>query len=122
MLTSTELNQLRADWVAEFADVAIVKNRTLTSNGRGGQVPTWTGTAEIACRFEFASGDVAASYSDQPSGGGVRPQQLYVVTTAHDAQVLQTDHLVISGQEYEVVTQLKTRSEMVTRRFLVKAV
>lgn len=122
MLTPLELAELRADVVAEFNDTARVLNRTLTSDGRGGQVPSWAGESVILCRFEFASGDVAASYSDQVQGGSVKPQQLYVVTMGYDAAVAETDHLEIGGAEYEIVTQLKTRSEMVSRRFLVKAI
>lgn len=122
MLTPFDLLQIRKDAALELPDMATVKSRFLTSNERGGQVPAWAGAVEIACRLEFASGDVTASYSDQVQGGSVKPQQLYVVTTAYDAAVVETDHLAINGQEFEIVTELKARSEMISRRFLVKAV
>lgn len=122
-LTDLELEAMRGIVEESLPDTATVQTRTQTTDDYGGQGETWTGSRTVACRLQFVDGDVSRTYTDAIKGAGIEAQQLYVVTLSHDAGVLKTDRLVINGSTYDVVTDpLKTRSEQLAVRVLVKEV
>lgn len=121
MISATELAQMRADVTASLTDTATVQTRALANDGAGNAVETYSGSTTVACRLRYASGG-KPSYPKQRSGDQSQPQQLWVVTLPYDASVNETDHLLINGETYEVVTANEERSLELCQRVLCKRI
>lgn len=120
LLTTVELSDIRAAQLDALPDTATIQTRTLTSDGNGGKLASYTAGGTSACRLSFAGNN--PSYRDIAVASKISPQQLYIVTLPHDASVTETSRLVINGATYDVLTALNQRSWQTAKRMLVKRV
>lgn len=121
MISTAELTSMRATVTSVLTDTATIQTRSSANDGAGNAVETYAGTATIACRLRFASGNKPSS-PKQRSGEQMQPQQLWIVTLPYNASVNETDHLIINGTTYEVVTANEQRSLELCQRVLCKRV
>ena len=89
-------------------------------DGNGGQEQSYTSVGTAACRISFAGSKSEPTLKDRQIGGRITPQQEWIVTLAHDANVLETDRLQINGEIYEIISSMRRRSWGITKRLLVK--
>ncbi len=119
MVSAAQLTQMRADVTSSLTDTATIQTRSLSNDGAGNAVESYSGSTTIACRLRFASGG-KPSYPKQRSGDQSQPQQLWIVTLPYNASVSETDRLTINGETYEVVTANEERSIELCKRVLCK--
>src|SRR5262249_59535373 len=120
LLSQRQLNRLRDIGKRALPDTAIILRRTLVDDGNGGQESTYASVGTAACRISFAGSKSEPALKDRQQGGRITPQQEWIVTLAHDANVLETDRLQINGETYEIISSMRRRSWEITKRFLVK--
>jgi hypothetical protein len=121
LLSTAELAEMRATQLEALPDTATILRRSLTSDGRGGQAESYSEAGSAACRISFEGGNKPIM-PDSVDGGRPAPQERFIVTLPHDADVLETDRLTIGDDTFEIVTSLAARSWQTAKRMLVKRV
>jgi hypothetical protein len=114
-----QIDQARDSFDESLPSTGLVKHRTGTSDGRGGQSETYDAGTAIDCRLlpmnaresqgrEEATGHKSASwwYLLFPAGSDVRV----------------TDRVVLDGQTYEVLEHIDARSQSLVMRVSARRV
>lgn len=103
MFTAAELTEMRATATAALPDTCDIQTKSLTSDGQGGYSESHTTSASnVACRVKADNIKVAEIIAQD----GVKLQQTYTVTFAHDRTVNKTDRIVWNSKTLEVITSL----------------
>ena len=97
MLTSSDLDWMRAEQADWLASTATIQTRVPVSDGAGGFDPGWTASGTVACRVASTGGGEALL------GQALRDAATRVVTLPFDADVATGDRLVTDGRVLEVV-------------------
>lgn len=117
MLTTQELDEMRAVMGEAMPDTVIVQTRTRTSDGGGGFTDTWADSAAIDGRISPLAGGEANG-----AGDAVDARTTHVVTVAHDVTVTEDDRLKVNGTAYEVTLVRRRGGWSLARRIEVREV
>jgi hypothetical protein len=120
MVTASELADIRAAAIGFLPDTATVMRRTLTDDGVGGTTVSYTSAGTVNCRLVFSGSKSEPTMKDREEGGRITAQQFYLVTLAHDADIVQTDRLAINGDTFELLSDVTARSSEVSKRLLAR--
>ena len=105
------LDMLRFAQERLLRDTCVLKTRSLTSDGRGGSVESWTDGASVACRVAPMTAEQTARVADQlASASG------WVVTMPYGTSVGLGDRIVHNGFTYDVVGTNDGESEQTAVR------
>jgi head-tail adaptor len=93
----------------------VIQRKTQTSDGQGGRIDAWAAVGTTACRVSpFSSQGAMGSEGD--SGAGLRAQRERMITLPANADVSESDRIVVSSTTYEVVSMDGPRSMELARR------
>lgn len=98
-LTSSDLAMERASQEMWMPDTVLVKRRVQTANASGGYSFTWPATTHAYAGRLSANG-IPSEYLAMARERG---RMAWVVTLAHDADVLATDRLFVGSRTLEVL-------------------
>lgn len=111
MLTTADLENMRATAERALPGTAVIQNGTLTTDGGGGYTEAFTprvgGT--VACRVAPLTG------SERETGDRITADAGYVITLPAETTVETDDRIVVAGITYNV-TAVRDRSWEITRR------
>ncbi len=116
MLTSTELDQLRADALLTLPDVCAILRPSATTDADGDSASTWgTAVASIACRFDpFRWRDWRGLVAEREVN-----RTYYVLTLPYDADLRDGDRVLIAEQPLEVMQLFDLHSDRILLRAYV---
>lgn len=100
MLSTGDLEAIRAAQVAAMPDTCVVKSVTRTTDAFGGAGEALVTGATLPCRLAVTSGrelEIAARITDQ---------RTVTITLPHGSAVTTGNRLVIGSQTYEIVAVL----------------
>lgn len=119
MLSATELAEMRATTLASLPDTCSIQTKTIEDDGQGGQTEEYnTSASGVPCRVKADNIRTAEIIAQD----GVRLQQTYTVTFAHDRTVNKTDRIVWNGKTLEVITTLENSWQLHMRVSCVEVV
>jgi len=104
MLTSDEMEAMRAVQSAAMPDSCTVKRLTLTSDGAGGQSEGWDTSATVSCRL----GRLGQSGEERAIAERLAAVTPFVVTVPTGTDIRPEDRIAIGGRTFEVVAVLAT--------------
>lgn len=104
MLTSDEMEAMRAVQSAAMPDSCTVKRLTLTSDGAGGQSESWDTSATVSCRL----GRLGQSGEERAIAERLAAMTPFVVTVPTGTDIQPEDRITIAGRTFEVVAVLAT--------------
>jgi len=98
-MTAADLEMERTSQEAWMPDTVRVKRRVATANTSGGEAYTWPATT-YTYAGRLSTNGVPSEYQ---SMARLRGRMAWMVTLAHDADVLATDRLTSGGHTLEVL-------------------
>jgi SPP1 family predicted phage head-tail adaptor len=116
-LSTTELNQLRADAESFLPDTCTIQTVTQTRDTQGGWTESWANThTSIECRLAPQT----QSGVETIEGGQVTSISRWVLTLHHDQTIDETMRVVHDSQTYEVEHLEDTHSNRTARRVYLR--
>ena len=116
MLSASDLASARAALEESLPDLAVIKNPSWTSDGRGGGTTTFTAAGTVACRITPLTGD------DRVEGERLAADSESLVTVPFDATVDSDSVLEIESRLFSVTNLREPRSWAVSQRIEVKEI
>lgn len=102
MFTAAELAEMRATTLASLPDTCTIQTKSIADDGQGGQTESYaTSASGVACRVKADNIRVAEIIAQD----GVRLQQTYTATFAHDRVLNKTDRIIWNAKTLEVITE-----------------
>lgn len=116
MLTTTELDQLRADALATLPDICAILRPTATTNADGDSASTWgTAVASLACRLDpFHWRDWRGLVAEREVN-----RTYFVLTLPYDADLRDGDRVVVAASPLEVMQLFDLHSDRIVLRAYV---
>jgi hypothetical protein len=116
MLTSTELDQLRADALLTLPDTCAILRPSATTDADGDSTSTWeTAAASVACRLDpFHWRDWHGLVAEREVN-----RTYYVLTLPYDANLRDGDRVVVADQPLEVMQLFDRQSARIVVRAYV---
>lgn len=112
MLTSAQLDRMRATTHAALPETCTIQRKTAVSDGGGGTTTSWVNQAAgVPCRVAPAGGGETGTAGDR-----ISDETTHIVTLPAQTEVTEADRLVIAGQTYESTAVRKRGAWEVTRR------
>ena len=104
MLTSDEMEAMRAVQSAAMPDSCTVKRLTVTSDGAGGQTDSWDTSATVNCRL----GRLGSSGEERIIADRLAAVTPVLVTLPSGTDVGPHDRIEVDSRTFEVVAVLAT--------------
>lgn len=118
MLSTADLDALRATLNESLPETAQVQRVTRTSDGLGGYTEAWAAIATVACRVA-PSGNTPA---EQVVAERIQDRVLWTLTLPAGTDVTPADRIAVGSRTFEVIGVLAPRSfELATRVAAVEA-
>jgi hypothetical protein len=116
MLTSTELDRLRADARLTLPDICAILRPSASTDSDGDSASTWgTALAEVACRLDpFRWRDWQGLVAEREVS-----RTYYVLTLPFDTDLRDGDRVVVSDQSLEVMQLFDLHSDRIVVRAYV---
>jgi hypothetical protein len=116
LLSTAQIEAMRATAERAFPDLATIQRRTEISDGGGGTTTTWADLAEnVPCRLSpVGGGEVGLT------GARIADEATSLVTMAATRDVVESDRLVIDGFVYDVQLVRRRGSWALTLRIECK--
>ena len=98
LLSTTQLDRMRATAERAFPDVCDIERRQEVSDGGGGTTTVWNEhLANVPCRLSpVGGGEIGLT------GARIEDEATSLITVAHDVDVLESDRILINGFVYDV--------------------
>ena len=116
MLSASDLASARAALEESLPDIAIIKNPSWVSDGRGGGTTTFTAAGTVPCRISPLTGD------ERVEGERISTDSESMVTAPFDAAVESDSVLDIQSRLFAVTSVREPRSWAVSRRIEMKEI
>lgn len=98
MLTSRELESMRADIAQLFPDTCNILSVTNTSDGQGNQTETWgTASTYVPCRVDYNTG------KETFTAGAITPYQSAVISMAYDETITTANRVQVGALTFNVL-------------------
>jgi hypothetical protein len=120
MLSAGELASMRTDATAWLPQTCRVWRLSVVSDNRGGQTQTYA-LHEDALPCRLAPGSSRTEAEVVIEGRSVTDKQ-WLVTVPHDAEVLSTDRVEVSGLMLEITSLDRGRADLVSLRLVCREV
>ncbi len=118
LLDSDAVTALRAIAAESLGQTATVSRLTRTSNSRGGFTESYATAGTVACRLRLRD----RNGQDSLQSDRIAPEAPFEVSLLYDADVLETDRLVIDGLTYEIRGPLQSIGPKVRKRGFVRRI
>ena len=114
MITSSELDVMRALQTATLELTCQIRRKTLTDDSMGGQTESWANSgSQTVCRISEISN---ANATERLLADREVSQMGYIVTLPYGKDVIAGDRLLISGSRtFEILGVIKRSYETATR-------
>lgn len=113
MLTSAQLDQMRADVAELLPDSCSILSNARTSDGAGGWSDNWTVSATVACRADpITQRDSSELFAKQDTAN-----EMLQFTVPHDTSVSTQNRVRYDGNDYDIVEATPSKTWSVSVRF-----
>lgn len=114
-----QIDQARASFNEHLPSTGLVKHRTGTSDGRGGQSESYDVGTAVRCRL-LPMGAREAQGREEASGH--KASSWWTILFPAGSDVRTTDRVVIDGQTYEVIDHIDARSQSLVMKVSARRV
>jgi len=114
-----QIDQGRASFDESLPSTGLVKHRTGTSDGRGGQTESYDAGTALACRLLPMGAREAAGREEAT---GHKALSWWTLLFSAGSDVRTTDRVIIDGQTYEVVDHGDARSQSLVMKVSARRV
>jgi SPP1 family predicted phage head-tail adaptor len=115
-ISAAELTAMRATLESLMPDTCVISLGSLSPDGLGEFITTWTPSGTVACRIDpIKAGEVL-------NGGAIQPYRNMRVTLPFGAVVTHDHRLTIGGVNYEIISVLTDNSWALDTRVEVQPV
>jgi hypothetical protein len=117
MLTTSELDQIRADIETLLPDTCDILSLTRTSDNAGGWSEAWgTATASVSCRFDFRNG------RENVDNAELTPYSGAVLSLPYDTTITTENRVYFSSVTYAVTSVNVNQSKIGVKRATLERV
>lgn len=117
LLSSAEVNEMRAVAEEAFDTTAVVMSGTTVSDGGGGGTAGWVPLGTFSCRFA----PLQRGTGEEVEGERVTDTSEVIFTFPAEAEITHEVQIVSQGQTF-AVTEIRNRSQELTRRVQARVI
>lgn len=117
LLTASDLSAMRLTAAEALDTIAVIETETFVSDGRGGGTAVWAPAGTVACRVA----PVLRGIGEEVEGDRLTDTSEVIVTFPADTAI-NHDARIVTGSLTLTVTDVRTRSQELTRRVKAKVV
>ena len=114
-----QIDQARDSFDESLPSVGLVQHRTAASDGRGGEVESYSSGTALACRL-LPMGAREAQGREEASGHKAASWWHLLFPAGSDVRV--TDRVEVDGESYEVLEHIDARSQSLVMRVSARRV